>query len=299
MKVFESVPNFSTSDENIIEILKGAINSGGGIVLDSSSDRDHNRSVITLISEAGNIIQLLFDLAQKAKDLIDMERHRGLHPRIGALDVLPIVPVGNSTMEEAIEISNKLGYRIGNELGIPVYMYGESAKIPERKDISYIRNMHFQYEELKQHISEEKYRPDYGPSKLGNAGAIMLGARNFLIAYNVNVNTDDFTMVNGIVKKIRSGKYFKGVKALAFPIKSKGYTQVSMNIYCYKCSPVADIYNFIESEAKKLGFDINSSELIGLLPADAAAVSLGKYIKCGISGKNILEYKILEDYGNR
>jgi glutamate formiminotransferase len=299
MNIFESVPNFSTSDENIIEILKGIITSGGSTFLDSTSDRDHNRSVITLIADNDRIVQILFDLAKSAKELIDMEKHRGLHPRIGALDVLPIVPMGNSTMNEAIEISNKLGYRIGSELGIPVYMYGESAKIPERRDISYIRNMHFQYEELKQHILEEKYKPDYGPAVLGSAGAMMVGARNFLIAYNVNINTDDVSKVNMIVKKIRSGKYFKGVKALAFPIKSKGYTQLSMNIYCYKCSPINNIYNFIDSEAKGMGFDIESSEIIGLLPADAVALSLGKFIKADISGKNILEYKILGSYGNR
>ena len=147
MKIFGSVPNFSTSDENVMELIISTMKEYGANILDVNMDRDHNRSVVTMISDYNNILSVLFNMAKRASELIDMDNHRGLHPRIGAIDVLPIIPMMEATMDEAIEMSKALGKMIGDNLNIPVYMYGNSTETKKR--ISWIRNMHFQYEELK------------------------------------------------------------------------------------------------------------------------------------------------------
>ncbi len=291
MKIFGSVPNFSTSDENVMELIISTMKEYGANILDVNMDRDHNRSVVTMISDYNNILSVLFNMAKRASELIDMDNHRGLHPRIGAIDVLPIIPMMEATMDEAIEMSKALGKMIGDNLNIPVYMYGNSTETKKR--ISWIRNMHFQYEELKKHINEEKYMPDFGPPRMGKAGAVMVGARNIMIAYNVNINTEDASAIDEITKKIRSGKYIKNVRALTFNIKSNKYMQISMNIYDYHDASLYDIYEFIKKESDDRGFSIAGSEIIGLLPDDAVAESLGYYLKSKISSKNILEYNIL------
>ena len=174
MKIFESVPNFSTSDENTMELIISTMEEYGAKILDVNIDRDHNRSVVTMVSDCNNIVNILFNMTKKACELIDMDKHRGLHPRIGAVDVLPIVPMMEATMKEAIDISKTLGKMIGDNLNIPVYLYANSTDSEERKRISWIRNMHFQYEELKKHINEEKYRPDFGPQEMNKWGALLL-----------------------------------------------------------------------------------------------------------------------------
>ncbi len=299
MEMFEIVPNFSTSDENIVNKIENAIREYNGNILDTNIDKSHNRSVITFVSNE-NIIDLLYNMVKTASELIDMDFHKGLHPRIGATDVLPVIPLFDSKMEKAIEISKILGEKIGNELKIPVYLYGKSANNKNRKEISYIRNMNFQYEDLKIHIKDEKYKPDYGPLSLGKAGATLIGARDFLIAYNIYLNTDNKDIGNEIAKAIRyKNGGLRYVRSLSLYIAKEKMIQISMNIINYKNNPLYRVYEFIAMEAKKYNLSIVKSELIGLMPEDALTDTLNYYIKSDLNSKKVLEYNILTNNGNK
>jgi len=299
MEMFEIVPNFSTSDENIVNKIVNTIRKYNGNILDINIDKNHNRSVITFVSNE-NIIDLLYNMVKTASELIDMDFHKGLHPRIGATDVLPIIPLFDSKMEKAIEISKISGEKIGNELKIPVYLYGKSAKNKNRKEISYIRNMKFQYEDLKIHIKDEKYKPDYGPLSLSKAGATLMGARDFLIAYNIYLNTDNKDIGNEIAKAIRyKNGGLRYVRSLSLYIEKEKMIQISMNIINYKKNPLYRVYEFIAMEAKKYNLSIVKSEIIGLVPEDALTDTLNYYIKSNLNSKKVLEYNILTNYGNK
>ncbi len=297
MKMFEIVPNFSTSDKNVINKLSDEIKKYGGNILDINVDINHNRSVITFICSK-NIIDLLYSMVKKASELIDMNLHRGLHPRIGATDVLPVIPLFDSTMDDAIEISKIIGERIGNKLEMPVYLYGKSANSKNRREISYIRNMKFQYEDLKLHITDMKYKPDYGPLSVGKAGAVLVGARDFLIAYNIYLNTDNKNTGNEIARSIR---YRNGglryVRSLSLFIESENMIQISMNITDYKKNPLYRVYEFIAMEARKYNVSVVKSEIIGLLPEDAITATLNYYIRSNLNSKKVLEYNILTNNG--
>ena len=297
MKMFEIVPNFSTSDRSVINGIIDEIKKYGGNILDVDADKNHNRTVITFVCSE-NIIYLLYNMVKKASELIDMDLHRGLHPRIGATDVLPVIPLLDSTMDDAVKISKIIGERIGNDLNIPVYLYGESANSRYRKEISYIRNTKFQYEDLKMHINDKKYKPDYGPSEVGKAGALLVGARDFLIAYNVYLNTDSKDIGNEIAKSIRyKNGGLRYVRSLPLFIENDNMIQISMNILDYKKNPVYRVYEFIATEARKYNLSIVKSEIIGLLPEDAVTSTLNYYIKSNLNSKKVLEYNILTNNG--
>lgn len=298
MKLVECVPNFSEGrNRDVVNEIARAIAFKGEIkILDIEMDPDHNRSVITFVSPAELAVEAAFNGIKKASELIDMEKHSGAHPRFGAADVVPFVPLFETTMDDCIELANRLGERVGNELKIPVYLYEKAAKVEWRKNLPDIRNEKFQYEQLKEHIKEEKWRPDFGPQEVGRAGATIIGAREFLIAFNVNLGTSDITIARKIAKSVREKTGgLKNVRALGFELKARGIVQVSMNLINYKETPVYRAFELVRMEAERYGVPVVGSEVVGLVPLDAIVGVADFYLKLeNFSSDQILEKKLLE-----
>ncbi len=294
MKIVECVPNFSEGRniENINRIIDAIKSVEGVKVLDTESDKDHNRSVITFIGDPESVEEAAFRGCKKASELIDLNKHKGEHPRMGATDVIPFIPVSDVSMKECVSIAEKLGERIWNELKIPVYLYEEAARTPERKNLADIRKGEFEW--LKENI--EKRPPDFGDRIHPTAGATAVGAREFLIAFNVNLNTNDLSIAKKIAKAVRfkSGG-FRYVKALGFEIKERGIVQVSMNLTNYKKTPIYRVFEAIKSEADRYGVSIIGSELIGLAPMDALLDVADFYLRLeNFKKTQILERRIWE-----
>ncbi len=295
MKLVEIVPNFSEGKN--IDIINGLAETVKSFenawLLDVQHDSLHNRSVFTIVSDISSVVELAFSLVKYAGENIEMHDHKGKHPRFGSTDVLPLIPLEDTTMEECIDKSRELGEKIGKELKIPVYMYAKSAFIDERKNLENIRNMHFQYEELKEHIKEKKYMPDFGPDSVGKAGAVIIGARDFLIAYNIYINTDDIEIGRRIAASIRSrdGGY-STVKSLAF--KDGKRIQISMNLTDYKKTPLYRVYEAVKMECRRFGLEPVKSEIIGMIPSDAVIQSLNYYLNSNIENNKILDISYLK-----
>jgi glutamate formiminotransferase/formiminotetrahydrofolate cyclodeaminase len=236
-------------------------------VLDTHSDLDHNRSVITFAGTPTAVEEAAFRAIAKAATLINLDEHRGEHPRIGATDVVPFVPISGVSMQECIEMARRLGQRVGAELGIPVYLYEEAATRPERKNLEDLRRG--QYEGLKEEILTNPERaPDFGPARLGKAGATVIGARFPLIAYNVYLTSDDVSIARKIAKAVRhSSGGLRFVKGLGLLVD--GRAQVSMNLTNFRETPVVRAQELIRREAVRYGVGIHHSELVGLIPEDA------------------------------
>jgi len=297
LKLIESVPNFSEGrKENVVkEIIAEAEKYKGVWILDWSMDPDHNRSVVTLVGNPEPLLEALFDMVKKASEVIDMREHKGEHPRMGATDVVPLVPIMGTTMKECVEYSKKLGKRIGDELKIPVYLYERSATKPERENFSNIRKGEF--EGFFEKIKKPEWKPDFGPSQVHpTAGVTAVGAREFLIAFNVNLGTDNIDIANKIAKAVRhiSGG-FRYVKAIGVELKDKGMVQVSMNLTNYKKSPMFRVFEVIKREAERYGVPVVSSEIIGLIPLLALVESAAFYLQLeDFDVSKIIENNILE-----
>lgn len=265
----ECIPNYSEArrPEVIEEIVKAISSVPDILILDRHSDLDHNRTVITFVGPPDEVEEAAFRSIQKAAQLINLDEHTGEHPRIGATDVVPFVPISDIEMKDCIEIAKRLGQRVGNDLKIPVYLYEEAAVSPERQNLENIR--HGQYELLKSEIQTNPSRlPDFGPSQLGTAGATVIGARNALIAFNVYLTTNDVSIAQKISKAVRnSSGGLRFVKAMGVLVD--GRAQVSMNLTNYHKTPVARVLEMIKSEAARYGVAIHHSELVGLIPQDA------------------------------
>ena len=267
--LIECIPNFSEARRpEVIDQIVAAITSvEGARLLDRSSDLDHNRTVITFAGSAFAVEEAAFRAIRTAAELINLNNHQGEHPRIGATDVVPFVPLSDSTMEECIAIAKRLGQRVGNELSIPVYLYESAATRPERMNLENIRKG--QYEGLKSEIETDSERaPDFGPAKLGSAGATVIGARNPLIAFNVYLATSDVDIAKKIAKAIRNSsgglRFVKGLGLLV-----EGRAQVSMNLTNFRETPIARVVETIRREAQRYGVGIHHSELVGLIPQEA------------------------------
>lgn len=297
MKLIESVPNFSEGRrENVVkEIIAEAEKYKGVWILDWSMDPDHNRSVVTLVGNPEPLLEALFDMVKKASEVIDMREHKGEHPRMGATDVVPLVPIMGTTIKECVEYSKKLGKRIGDELKIPVYLYERSATKPERENLSNIRKGEF--EGFFEKIKKPEWKPDFGPLQVHpTAGVTAVGAREFLIAFNVNLGTDNIDIANKIAKAVRhiSGG-FRYVKAIGVELKDKGMVQVSMNLTNYKKSPMFRVFEVIKREAERYGVPVVSSEIIGLIPLLALVESAAFYLQLeDFDVSKIIENNILE-----
>jgi len=268
-QLIECIPNFSEARHpEIIDQIAAAIQSVSEVkLLDRSSDLDHNRTVLTFAGSPAGVEEAAFRAIRTAAELIDLDQHTGAHPRIGATDVCPFVPLSNASMDECIAIAQRLGQRVGSELGVPVYLYESAATRPERTNLENIRKG--QYEGLKAEIeSDANRKPDFGPSKLPKAGATVIGARNPLIAFNVYLTTDDVDIAKKIAKAVRQSsgglRYVKGLGLLV-----DGRAQVSMNLTNFRETPVARVVEFIRREAERYGVGIHHSELVGLIPQEA------------------------------
>ncbi|ERM93261.1 glutamate formiminotransferase [Caldanaerobacter subterraneus subsp. yonseiensis KB-1] len=296
-QIIECVPNVSEGrdQEKISELIKEVVSTEGVKLLDYSSDKDHNRTVITFVGDKEGVKEAAFKLIKKASEIIDMRYHKGEHPRIGAVDVVPFVPVKNVTMEECVQIARELGERVGKELNIPVYLYEEAATTPERKNLENIRRG--EYEGFFEKIKQPEWKPDFGPSEMNpKSGATVIGARNFLIAFNVNLGTNDIEIANKIAKAVRfsSGGY-RYVKAMGVELKERGIVQVSMNLTDFNKTPIYRVFETIKAEASRYGVNVVGSEIIGLVPSKALLDVADYYLRLeNFSMDMVLENRIYE-----
>src|SRR5574341_797321 len=289
----ECIPNFSEGRRReVVEAIVAAVRRvPGAAVLDYSLDADHNRSVLTFIGTPEAVEQAAFAAIKQAAELIDMTQHSGEHPRIGATDVFPFVPILGLEMKDCVEIARRVGKRVGEELGIPVYLYEKAATRPDRENLANLRKG--EYEGLRDAIKTDPDRvPDFGPSELGKAGATVIGARAPLIAYNVYLNTDNVEVANNIAKAIRhSSGGLRFVKALGLLVE--GRAQVSMNLTDYTRTPVYLAQEMIRREAARYGCAITHAELIGLIPERALIDAARWYLQLDLFGEDqILERKL-------
>jgi glutamate formiminotransferase len=281
-EIVECVPNFSEGRrKEVVDAIANAIVSVPGVrLLDTEMDPNHNRSVITFIGDRSAVAEGAFQGAKAAVARIDMNTHRGEHPRVGALDVLPFVPILGVTMEECVVLARSVGKRIADELQIPVYLYEESATRPDRRALPDVRRG--EYEGLKVAVETDPDRkPDFGPSKLHpTAGACIVGARPVLIAWNVNLGTRDVRVAKRIAKAIReSDGGLPAVRAKGFELADRGLVQVSMNMTDYRKTSLVQAYEAILALAAKEGVEVVESEIIGLVPLDAILAGATQYFK--------------------
>ncbi len=290
--VVECVPNFSEGrNTQIISEIVESISSEGCKVLDVLSDHSHNRTVVTFAGSPQKVENAAFNAAKVAASLIDMEKHKGEHPRIGATDVIPFIPIRDVTIEECVAIAERLGKRLGEELGIPVYLYAKAARTPDREKLPNIRKG--EYEGLKEAILTDPLRkPDFGPSRLHvSAGATAVGARQPLIAYNVNLDTGDVKVARRIARAIReSSGGLPSVQAKGVLIDETGLAQVTMNLLDYKVTSIDLVLKKIEEEAARRDTGVVNSEIVGLVPLDALLDVAAVRMKTdGLSKSRILE----------
>jgi len=320
-QLIECVPNFSEGiDLQLINQITAAIESAEGVkILNVDPGKATNRTVVTIVGEPAAVVEGAFRGIQKAAELIDMSKHKGEHPRIGATDVCPFIPVANISMEETVKWSIKLAERVGKELKIPVYLYEESQPNKERNNLSVIRSG--EYEGFAKKIKDPNWKPDFGPDELPvRSGATVIGARNFLIAYNVNLNTTSVKRANSIAFDVREagrvklddkgkkvldalgaevripGK-LKGVKAIGWFIEEYGVAQVSINITKFKESPLHMVFEECNKSAYERGLRVTGSELIGLVPL-SAMLDAGRYflnkqkLSSGVSDEALIHIAI-------
>lgn len=270
-KIVECIPNFSEGqNQAIIDGLVATAKSIPGVtLLDYSSDASHNRSVFTLVGDDQSIQEAAFQLIKYASENIDMTKHHGEHPRMGATDVCPFVPIKDITTAECVEISKQVAERINRELGIPIFLYEDSATRPERQNLAKIRKG--QFEGMPEKLLEEDWAPDYGDRKIHpTAGVTAVGARMPLVAFNVNLDTDNIDIANKIAKIIRgSGGGYKYCKAIGVMLEDRHIAQVSMNMVNFEKCSLYRTFESIRFEAKRYGVNIIGSEVIGLAPAKA------------------------------
>jgi len=313
-KIVECVPNFSEGrDIGIIKQITDEIEKvEGAILLDVDPGADTNRTVVTFVGTPEAVKEAAFRAIKKAAELIDMSKHKGAHPRMGATDVCPFVPVSGVTMEDCVQIAREVGERVARELGIPVYLYEEAATRPERRSLADIRAG--EYEGLPEKLKDPEWKPDFGePVFNPKSGATVIGAREFLIAYNLNVNTRDRKLAHRVALRIREkGRIvkkkdgtkervpgrLKAVRAIGWYIPEYGYAQISVNLTNYKITPLWKLFEVASEEAEGLGLRITGSELVGLIPKEAMLESgrhfLEKMGKCpAVPEKELIHIAVL------
>jgi glutamate formiminotransferase / formiminotetrahydrofolate cyclodeaminase len=280
--IVECVPNFSEGrDAAKVDSIIEAIRSVRGIViLDREMDADHNRSVITFAGPAAAVAEAAFRGVERAIGLIDLRQHTGVHPRIGAADVVPFVPVEGVTLEDCVRLAKELGQRLWERLKVPVYLYEAAARRPERVNLENIRKG--QFEGLREEVrTNPERRPDFGEAELhASAGATVVGARKFLIAYNINLNTADVDIAKRVAKAIRfSSGGFRYVKSMGVPLASRNLAQVSMNLTDFEQTPIHRVFEAVRTEAARYGAQIVGSEIVGLIPKRALEMTAEWYLR--------------------
>lgn len=295
-KLVECVPNFSEGRRpEVIDAICDAITSADGVtLLDHEMDSDHNRAVVTFVCHPSLAVEAAFRGYQKAVELIDMQKHSGEHPRMGACDVCPFIPLSDMSIDDTIELANQLGKKVGEELKIPVFLYEDAASTPKRRNLAKVRTG--EYEGMIEAIEKDKSRkPDYGPAKMNlKSGATAIGVRFPLVAFNVYLNTNKKWIADKIADAIRSLRGgFRYVKALGFEIKERDQVQISMNLVNYTKSPIFRVVESIRSEAARWGVQVTSSEIIGLVPNDAMLDVAEWYLQLeSFSKEQVLEEKL-------
>jgi glutamate formiminotransferase len=296
-RIIQCVPNFSEGkDKAIIEKIVEEIRIMEEVkLLDYSMDKDHNRSVVTFIGEPEKVIEAAFNAVKVAAELIDMSNHVGEHPRMGATDVIPLIPISDVSMEECVEYSKTLGKKIGEELNIPVFLYEKSASSPARENLAKVRKG--QYEGMAEKLKEAEWKPDFGPNELNiKSGVTAVGARMPLVAFNVNLDTDNIDVAKKIAKVVRaSGGGFTYCKALGIEIKERNIVQVSMNMVDYTKTSLFRVFDTIEREANRYGVNVIGSEIIGLVPMQALVDVADYYLKLeDFDSSQVLEKRMFE-----
>ncbi|MEW6423775.1 MAG: glutamate formimidoyltransferase [Bacillota bacterium] len=300
-KIVECVPNFSEGRRpEVVAAIVAAGAAHGVKILDWTLDADHNRSVVTFAGEPGEVLEAAFAMIREAAERINMAEHRGAHPRIGAADVVPFVPVSGVEMAECVALARRLGERVGGELGIPVYLYEEAAASPQRRNLADVRRG--EYEGLQEEIAKPERRPDFGPARLHpTAGAVAIGARKPLIAFNVNLGTGNLAVARAVARALRAkdgGLSF--VKAIGLELKDRRQVQVSMNLVDYERTPIYRALELARLEAARYGVPVVGTEIVGLVPLDALLGSLEYYLQMeSFHREQVLEVKLHSPDGGK
>jgi glutamate formiminotransferase/formiminotetrahydrofolate cyclodeaminase len=295
-KIVECVPNFSEGRrKEVVDVLIAALTGFSGVaLLDSEMDSAHNRCVITIAGEPEAVGRGVVAAAGKAAELIDLRQHQGEHPRMGATDVIPFIPIAGLGIEDCVQLSRHVGHEIAARYGIPVYLYEQSAIVPARQDLAYVRKGEF--EGIREEIrTNPERKPDFGPSEVHpSAGATAVGARFPLVAYNIYLNTPDVKIAQAIARAVRfSGGGLRFVKALGFEIKERSQVQVSMNLTNYESTPIFRVFEMVAREAGRFGVSVVSSEIVGLLPQRALDACADYYLRLeNFSPNQILENRL-------
>ncbi|MGM0382468.1 MAG: glutamate formimidoyltransferase [Thermodesulfobacteriota bacterium] len=300
-QLIECVPNFSEGrrDKIIEAIVEPFRNRNGCALFDYRADKDHNRLVVSLGGEPDSIQEAILEAAKIAISTIDLEQHQGSHPRVGAVDIIPFVPLQNITMKECVNLAHRFGQTYYEETRIPVYFYEEAALRPERKHLEVIRKG--QYEALKREIVNPARHPDVGEPRLHpSAGATIIGARKFLIAFNVNLGTDDVNIAREIAKRVRSSSGgLRHVKSIGLPLKERGLVQVSTNITDYEKNALYRVLEFIRMEAKRWNVPVKDTEIYGMIPAAAIMDTISYYMQTsGFDSNQVIDLRLLQMLGD-
>jgi glutamate formiminotransferase / 5-formyltetrahydrofolate cyclo-ligase len=295
MAVIECVPNISEGRRpGVIADIAAALERVPGLrVLDVQSDAAHNRSVLTLAGDAAAMTAGIPVLFEKALAAIDLRSHQGEHPRLGAVDVVPFIPIDGVTMDECVALAKSIAADVAGRFSLPIYLYEDASKSPARKNLEDIRRGEF--EGLAAKIAKPEWAPDYGPAVAhATAGASVIGARMPLIAYNINLNTNRLDVAKKIASAIRmSSGGLRYVKAMGIPLADRGIVQVSMNLTNYEKTPIFRVFDLVKREAERYGVSVLESEIVGLVPAAALLQSVEYYLQLeGFSAAQVLENKL-------
>lgn len=296
-KIIETVPNFSEGkDKKKIKKILSAFEDRKGVkLLDWEQDADHNRCVVTAVGEPGPLKDAVLAAVGKAVELIDLRTHKGQHPRMGAVDVIPFIPIRNVTMEEAVALSREVGQAVADLHALPVFLYEESATTPARQNLAEIRKG--QFEGMTEKLTRPEWKPDFGKARIHpSAGVVAVGARMPLVAFNVNLDTPDMEIANAIAKAARhTSGGLRYCKAIGVELKERGIVQVSMNMTDFTRTPLYRVVELIRAEARRYGVNVVGSEIVGLVPmaalVDAAAYYMGlEHFK----PEQVLETRVME-----
>ncbi len=297
-QLIECIPNLSEGrrEEVLARLAEVAVRAGKGVLLlDRTSDRDHNRSVFTFLGDGPGLLDAMTALVEAALGAIDLRTHRGAHPRIGAVDVIPFVPVRGATAADCVALAQELGRRLSGRFALPVYLYEDAATSPERQNLANIRKGEF--EGLGAKMKDPAWKPDFGPeAPHPSGGATVVGARAPLIAYNINLGTADLAVADRIAKAIRhlSGGY-RFVKAMGVKLEARGQVQVSINMTNYEKTPLHRVFETVRSEAERHGVPVVGSEIVGLVPAPALLAAASHYLRLEADpAGQVLENKLLD-----
>ena len=294
-KIIECVPNLSSSDHAVVEEIAGVVRSTPGVtLLNTSSDQSHNRSVITFVGNPEGVEEAAVRLSKIAARCIDLTQHKGEHPRMGAVDVIPFIPIRETAMDECVDLSKRVGQRIWEEAGIPVFLYEASASAPPRENLANIRKG--QFEGMFEKVQQPEWEPDFGGRTVHpTAGVVAVGARAPLIAFNINLSTNDVSIAEKIARVVRqSGGGLTCVKAIGVFLKERDTAQVSINMTNYCLTPLYRVVEFVRFEAARYGATIVGTEIVGLVPMRALIDSAEYYL--GIENfdpeAQVLEYRL-------